>query len=100
MSIRELRNTPEGKIYFHSYPHGCIMPYETISDLPHPVRNSLPIHAQEIYLAAFNNAWNEYQEKEKRRGDTEREETAHRVAWAAVKAKYAKNEQTGKWEEK
>jgi cation transport regulator len=76
------------------------MPYETISDLPEPVRKSLPIHAQEIYLAAFNNAWDEYREKDKRRDDADREETAHRVAWAAVKAKYAKDEQTGKWEEK
>jgi cation transport regulator len=76
------------------------MPYKDISELPASVRNSLPVHAQEIYLAAFNNAWDEYREKEKRRDDADREETSHRVAWAAVKASYAKNEQTGKWEKK
>lgn len=36
------------------------MQYETIDDLPAPVRHHLPHHAQEIYRAAFNNAWNEY----------------------------------------
>jgi len=98
--IRNVRSRPSGNIYFHGYPHKCIMPYATISDLPARVRNSLPVHAQAIYLAAFNNAWDEYREKEKRRDDADREETAHRVAWAAVKEKYAKDEQTGKWEKK
>jgi cation transport regulator len=41
----------------------------------------LPLHAQEIYLAAFNIAWTEYQD----RGAEQRELMAHRVAWAAVK---------------
>jgi cation transport regulator len=47
----------------------------------------LPLHAQEIYLAAFNNAWTEYQA----RGAEQREQTAHRIAWAAVKHKYVKS---------
>ena len=38
------------------------MPYADISDLPASVRSHLPTHAQEIYLAAFNNAWEEYAE--------------------------------------
>jgi hypothetical protein len=33
------------------------MPYTSVDDLPQPVRVHLPLHAQEIYLAAFNNAW-------------------------------------------
>jgi cation transport regulator len=33
------------------------MPYNKISELPDSVKNALPKHAQEIYMAAFNNAW-------------------------------------------
>lgn len=73
------------------------MPYKTLTDLPDRVKEHLPHHAQEIYLAAFNSAWEQYDEPEERRGDDTREETAHRVAWAAVKNKYEKDEQTGDW---
>ncbi len=66
------------------------MPYPRPKDLPDNVRNVLPKHAQEIYLAAFNNAWDEYKDPEERRGDASREETAHKVAWAAVKKEYEK----------
>ncbi len=69
------------------------MPYQSTSDLPDAVRDKLPAHAQEIYQEAFNNAYEQYKE----RGADGREETAHRVAWAAVKKKYEKNESTGKW---
>lgn len=62
------------------------MPYASIDDLPAPLQAHLPVHAREIYLAAFNNAWTEYAS----RGPLQRERTAHRVAWAAVKHKYAK----------
>jgi len=61
------------------------MPYADISDLPAPVRSHLPVHAQEIYLAAFNNAWEEYANR------ADREAVAHRVAWAAVKKQYVKS---------
>lgn len=70
------------------------MPYKSIKDLPDSVQHVLPSHAQEIYKKAFNAAYDEYAE----RGPEGREETAHKVAWAAVKKKYRKNEQTGKWE--
>lgn len=76
------------------------MPYKSPSDLPESVRNVLPSHAQEIYLEAYNSAWDQYDQPEERRGDSSREETAHRVAWAAVKNKYEKDEETGKWKEK
>lgn len=66
------------------------MPYQKLSELPDSVRDNLPKHAQEIYQAAFNNAWEQYDQPEERRGDASREETAHRVAWAAVKKKYEK----------
>lgn len=72
------------------------MPYKNLSDLPDSVRDNLPKHAQEIYQAAFNNAWDEYADASDRRGDDTREETAHKVAWAAVKKTYEKNE-NGRW---
>ena len=63
------------------------LPYASIDDLPSSVQTHLPPHAQEIYLAAFNNAWTEYQARDVE----QRERTAHRVAWAAVKQKYHKS---------
>ena len=75
------------------------MPYDRISDLPDSVRDNVPKHAQEIYKEAFNSAWDQYDEPEERRGDASREETAHKVAWAAVKREYEKNED-GRWVEK
>ncbi|HSH30011.1 MAG TPA: ChaB family protein [Thiohalobacter sp.] len=65
------------------------MPYDSISDLPDSVREHLPGHAQEIFLEAFNNAWGQYSDRD------DREETAFRVAWSAVKQKYRKSD--GKW---
>lgn len=71
------------------------MPYQSTSQLPDSVSKNLPKHAQEIYLAAFNNAWEEYSQSEKRRDDADREEVAHKVAWSAVKKQYEKKD--GKW---
>lgn len=58
------------------------MPYRANQDLPPRVRRVLPEHAQDIYRAAFNSAWERY-------GGDER---AHRIAWAAVKRKYRKGD--------
>jgi cation transport regulator len=71
------------------------MPYDKTSELPDSVKDNLPKHAQEIYMSAYNSAWDQYDEPEERRGDDTREETAHKVAWAAVKKKYEK--QGDKW---
>jgi len=68
------------------------MPYSKRSELPKSVTESLPEHAQDIYRAAYNNAWDQYKDKEDRRDDASREEVSHRVAWSAVKEKYKKNE--------
>lgn len=69
------------------------MPYDSIRELPDSVKDNLPKHAQEIYKAAFNNAWDQY-------GDADdREERAHRVAWSAVKNEYEKGDD-GKWHPK
>ena len=56
------------------------MPYGTNDDLPPAIKEHLPAHAQDIFREAFNNAWQEY-------GD---EESAFRVAWAAVRRRYQK----------
>jgi cation transport regulator len=46
----------------------------------------LPPHAQDIFRAAFNHAWESYGRREPAR----REEIALRVAWSAVKQRYRK----------
>lgn len=75
------------------------MPYKSIEELPKQVTTNLPKHAQEIYKEAYNNAWDEYKSPEDRKGDISREEISHKVAWAAVKKVYEKNED-GKWVKK
>ena len=60
------------------------MPYPTNNSLPQSVRDHLPEHAQDIYRAAFNHAF------DARMGDPRQEEAAHRIAWAAVKRDYVK----------
>lgn len=65
------------------------MPYDKLSDLPDSVKDNLPHHAQEIFKEAFNSASEEY----------DKEETAFKVAWSAVKKKYEKNDDD-KWVEK
>jgi len=66
-------------------------PYETLTELPKGVRDNLPKHAQEIYMEAYNNAWEQYHHQEER---------ARRVAWGAVKKKYEKDEAAGEWKSK
>lgn len=75
------------------------MPYSTNSELPDSVTNVLPKHAQDIYRAAFNSAYDEYKDPADRRGDADREETAHKVAWSAVKQSYEKGDD-GNWHQK
>jgi len=60
------------------------MPYATNAALPSSVRNPLPEHAQDIYRAAFNDAFAAHA------GDPRQEEAAHRIAWAAVTRDYVK----------
>ena len=66
------------------------MPYARNADLPKAVRDALPREAQTLYRKAFNSAWDEYRPRRKRRIGVSQEETAHRVAWAAVKRSYEK----------
>jgi cation transport regulator len=62
------------------------MPYASTDDLPPSLQVRLPLHAQQIYIAAFNTAFAEYSGNYA----DDREATAHRIAWAAVKKLYRK----------
>jgi cation transport regulator len=74
------------------------MPYDSNTQLPESVQQTLPSHAQDIYRKAFNNAWDEYKNPSARReGDESREQVSHRVAWNAVKKTY-KKDSSGKWQ--
>ncbi|HIA55363.1 MAG TPA: cation transporter [Candidatus Melainabacteria bacterium] len=66
------------------------MPYLSIDDLPPPVRNNLPRHAQKIFKDAFNSSYKIHHDED--------EVTSFKIAWAAVKKKYTK--QNGKWVKK
>ena len=74
------------------------MPYSKHSELPKGVQNNLPEHAQEIYMKAFNNAWDQYKDPKKRQNPKDdRESTAHRVAWAAVEKSGYHKDEDGNW---
>ena len=76
------------------------MPYATNHDLPDAVKLHLPQHGQDIFREAFNHAHEEYKDPQKRHGPKDSlEEVCMRVAWAAVKEKYAKGAHD-KWHEK
>jgi cation transport regulator len=75
------------------------MPFKDNKDLPDSVKKSLPKHGEDIYREAFNHAWSEYKDAKDRQHGRSQEETAHAVAWNAVKKKYEK-EKKGIWKEK
>lgn len=76
------------------------MPFKNLSDLPGAITDNLPEHGQKVYMAAYNNAWNEFRGAVDSRGEAIRASTAHHIAWTAVKNLYHKNLKTGKWEPK
>lgn len=55
------------------------MPYKNIDDLPERVKSNLPKHAKEIFLEAFNHAWDKYKDPKKRKGNSSREKTSFKV---------------------
>lgn len=63
---------------------GKPMPYASNDDLPASLRRALPEHAQDIYREAFNHAFVRHA------SDPRQEEASHRIAWGAVKRRYAK----------
>ena len=65
------------------------MPYDTLGELPDAVKK-LPKHAQEIYLKAFNSAWEQHKDEDGA------EPRCHAIAWGAVKKSY-KQDKDGNW---
>jgi cation transport regulator len=70
------------------------MRHNSKSDLPETIR-ALPEGAQEIYLEAYNRAWDESEGDQT--GDMARDSVAHRRAWAAMKREYEQSWDTGEW---
>lgn len=64
------------------------MPYKTNADLPSAVKGALPAAAQTLFRGAFNGAMSQ---------SGTSEESAMRIAWAAVKKRYKKGAD-GTWE--
>lgn len=67
------------------------MPYSHNKELPKSVQGNLPEHAQDIYRNAYNSAFDQYDKPKDREGGATQEETAHKVAWSAVKNSYKKS---------
>lgn len=70
------------------------MPYNSVDELPKPVKDNLPESAQKVYVAAFNSAWTGTC-----KDDSNKDQCAARVAWGAVKRDYAKDDK-GNWAKK
>ena len=70
---------------------------KSTDDIPDNLKEILPAHAQHIYMKSHNHAIKQYQDPKKRKYGGTLEEVAHRVAWAAVKSMYEKDEKTGMW---
>ncbi len=71
------------------------MRYESKQDLPQTLQDTLPEEAKDIYVEAYQKAWEEYKEWEG--GELGQQSVAHQKAMAAVKREYTKMEETGKW---
>ena len=74
------------------------MPYEKTTDLPKTLQETMPKGAQEIYIEAYNQAFEEYEEG--RGGEAGQEAVAHRDAMHAVNEQYVHDSETGKWHRK
>ena len=53
--------------------------------VPDNLKDKLPKHAQDIFGEAYNSAYDQYKNPNKRRGGESREAAAMKVAWSAVK---------------
>ncbi|WP_020208222.1 ChaB family protein [Gilvimarinus chinensis] len=72
------------------------MYYQNTAELPDSVKNSLPQDGLNLYLQAYNSAWETFADPEKRIGNDDRETVAHKVAWSVVEKSYTKTAQ-GSW---
>jgi cation transport regulator len=70
--------------------------YLTDDELPSSVRQTLPESARKIYMDAFNRAWPEMKDPDRRREHESREAACARLAWEAVRAEYHRNS-SGRW---
>jgi cation transport regulator len=70
--------------------------YKRKAELPEHLRETMPEEAQEIYLKAYNESWQIYDEDEVL-GEQSQEATAHRDGWNAVKQGFAHDEEKGMW---
>ncbi|MEJ2211488.1 MAG: ChaB family protein [Anaerolineae bacterium] len=71
------------------------MPYEKKSDLPKTLRETMPEEAQDVYIQAYNEAFEQYQERQG--GDAGQDAVAHRNAMHTVNQEFAHDPETGKW---
>lgn len=67
---------------------GIMLPYASPDELPPEIREALPPEARDIFIEAFNSAW------ESEGGD---EEAAMRIAWEAVNRAGFKKTEEGRW---
>lgn len=74
------------------------MKYETTKDLSPTIRDVLPEDAQQLYLDAYNRAWEEY-DQDTAIGQS-RETLAHQQGWMAVRHEYVQDQGTGLWHRK
>jgi cation transport regulator len=70
------------------------MRYENKSDLPPTIRDVLPERAQELYLAAYQRAWDAYEQGQ---GYLSRDVMAHQQGWTAMRHEYTQDQGTGEW---
>ena len=72
------------------------MTYKSKAELPEYLRETMPDEAQEIYLKAYNESWQNYDEDEVL-GKQSQEATAHRDGWNAVMREFVHDEEKGIW---
>lgn len=65
--------------------------YESIDDLPIVCQINLPEAALKVYRAAYNDAWQEGADEPKRHT------YAQSRAWSAVRDRFERDRETGKW---
>lgn len=73
------------------------MRYKSVNDLPEVLRDLLPNkEAQQVYLEAYNETWDAYNQDEER-GQLSRDAEAHRDGWAAVQREFVQDREKGGW---
>lgn len=73
------------------------MRYKSVNDLPEVLRDLLPNkEAQQVYLEAYNETWDAYNQDEER-GQLSRDAEAHRDGWAAVQREFIQDREKGGW---